>query len=155
LTAAEALTGVQGTNIANAANTAQAGIRARQAGAQDMMRSTALQPEILDTRYTDAMRQREIGEYMQDRRDTNFADLRERRYQEQQAPYEQLEAYMGLTGMTPQAGISYQAGRDKINAQKPSGLQQTIGTVGMLGSALSGTGAGSAIGKTIGGIFGG
>lgn len=138
--AVSAMTDVQGANIANAVNSAQALVGARQQGVQDMMRATALQPEVLATRYADADRMTRAGQVYQDRRDANFADLRDRRYEEQQAPWQRLAAYMSATGMNPQAALDYQAGRDQINAEQPSGLQQAIGTAGMVGGALNDAG---------------
>ena len=155
LSGLQGLTQVQGANIANQANTAQADIAARQGGLGTMLQGLGLGPELGAAQYTDANQMIGVGDYLQSRQDALQAEkvgnIEEQRLSDLRA----LEAYMALIngGSAPSSQLNYLSNAQAINAQKPNSTAQTLGLVGTgLGIAQQ-SGLLGGVGNFLGGLF--
>lgn len=151
MAALQALTGVQGQNIANQAGAAQAGMSGRLSAQQDALRAAALAPTIQQGEITRLNQLLNSGTIQQSQRQDELNAARDLYNEQQQAPWQRLNAYMSAIGQ-PQSGS---IGPQPAGPAGPSTAQSVLG--GALGGASLGgmLGFNPLLGAVGGGILGG
>ncbi|MCA1298038.1 GumC domain-containing protein [Stappia indica] len=150
MAALQGLTGTQQQNIANRAGAASQGMQGRLSAQQDALRAAALAPTMQQSQITRLNQLMNSGAIQQSQNQDEINAARDLYNEQQQAPWERLQAYMGTIGQ-PQSGS---IGPQPQAPGGPSTAQSVLGG-GLMGAQLGNAFGMPLLGGLAGGILGG